>query len=207
MLPVVYSANRPGEIFVRGYGWISAFSWDDGFIYDEYQLVTTSGGAINAGTEGVFFRDVQNKTYRQTNVQLSSQLPSGWEMIVLNIGLHVQGDIAEADAKAIHEYGYVEFTLDNQAVMKSGPVTAFPSGYGLYGHVDISSNAAASFIEYHNGLPIATAVPPLSIPIILTDLRTFRGTLHFYDTISSLSASATINIQMILHGFVKQPAM
>lgn len=206
-LPVAYNASRPGEIFVRSYGWINVFSWDDGFLYDEYQLVTTGGGAINAGTEGVFFRDIQNKTARQTNMSLTSQLPSGWEMIVLNIGVHVQGDIAEADAKAIHEYGYVEFVLDNSAVMKSGPVTAFPSGFGLHGHVDISSNTAQAFIEYGNGLPVATSVPPLSIPIILTDLRTFRGSIRFYDTISGLSAAATIKIQMLLHGFIKQPAM
>lgn len=221
MIPIVYAPKEPGQLIVRGYGPISVWSWDDNWIYDEYQLSTTAGGAISAGTEGVFFRDIAAKNYRQTNMSLQSQLPSGWEMIVLRIGLHIEQSYENDGANptaanslgwrtivaGILEYGYVEFILDNNAVMASGPASRFPIWAGVQGHIDVASNAAAAFSSVSNGTPVASAVPPLQIPIFISDARTFRGTIHFYDALAGLLASTTINIQMILQGFVKQPAM
>jgi hypothetical protein len=140
-------------------------------------------------------------------------------MIVLGIHLHVQGAAAtpagvestigyQGIIEAILERGYCEFILDNSAVLASGPATRFACPYGLGGHVDVSNAAAdAVFAEWNNGYPVATAVPPLQIPIIITDKRTFRGTIHFYTACSGLLASQTIKVQMILHGFKKMPAM
>lgn len=222
MIPLVYAPKEPGQLIIRGYGPISVWSWDDGFIYDSYTLSTTAGGAITAGTEGVFFRDIQNKNYRRTNMNLSSQLPSGWEMIVLRIGLHVQSAFAQTDGSFpsaanavgfqtildnILEYGYVEFILDNNAVLASGPASRFPIFGGLGGHINVASNADAAFAVGNNGVPVFTAVPPLQIPIFISDARTFRGTIHFYEAIAGLLASTDIEIQMVLHGFIKQPAM
>lgn len=218
MLPVVYAPKEPGQLFIRGYGAISVWSWDDGFLYDEYELTTSGAGAIAAGTEGVFFRDIQNKNYRQTNMSLSSQLPSGWEMIVLRIGVHVQGDPADrtsaattalsvATVQGILAYGYCEFIMDNSAVMASGPATRFPIFGGLGGHMDVGSNALANFAEMNNGSPVFSAVPPMQIPIIISDTRTFRGTIHFYEAVTGLGVDDTVNIQMVLHGFLKKPAM
>lgn len=214
-MPLIYAPAEPGQIIVRGYGPISVWSWDDGFLYDEASLTTTSGGALSAGTDLVFFRDVASKNKKQTNMTLTSQLPSGWEVIVLKIGIYIPGSTNEALWKAIVEYGYVEFVLNNTARLASGPVSRFPLGGGLFGHVDVSdvdSAAELSFMNYNVGTPIATAVPPLSIPIVITDKMTLQGTLHFYDTIStigglSIPATTTVSIQMVLQGFVKMPAM
>lgn len=218
MIPLVYASQEPGTLIVRGYGPISVWSWDDGFLYDSATMDTTAGGAVAAGTELVFFRDIQNKTYYQTNMSLSSQLPSGWEMIVLQASIHIPDtpvDQTDADTIAtstalvqqILEYGYVEFMLDNSAIIMSGPVSRFACPYGLAGHLDVAGNAAGSFASFANGSPIASAVPYLQIPMIISDARTFRATLHLYDALANCPESAEITIHMILHGFVKSPAM
>lgn len=223
MLPLVYSPKEPGQLVIRGYGPISVWSWDDGFLYDSEVITTTAGGAIDAGTEAVFFRDIQNKNFRQTNMSLSSQLPSGWEMIVLRIGLYVEGSPADRgespfiteneinlsvqNVRGILEYGYVEFIMDNSAVMASGPATRFPIFGGMGGHIDFASNAIGAFAQTNNGTPAFMAVPPMGIPIIISDARTFRGTIHFYTAIANLGISDPVTVAMVLHGFVKKPAM
>lgn len=218
MIPLVYASQEPGTLIVRGYGPISVWSWDDGFLYDSATIASDGAGAVAAGTEIVFFRDIQNKTYQQTNMSLSSQLPSGWEMIVLQMGIHIpQEPVDESDADTVAtstamvqqlvEYGYVEFMLDNSAVLMSGPVSRFACPWGLAGHVDVASNAAGSFALFGNGAPIANAVPYLQIPIFISDTRTFRATLHLYDALAGCPLSATMRIHMVLHGFIKSPAM
>jgi len=223
MLPLVYSPKEPGQLVIRGYGPISVWSWDDGFLYDSVVIEVSAGGAIAAGTEGVFFRDIQNKNFRETNMSLSSQLPSGWEMIVLRIGLYVEGSPATRgqdpyitstnvlagvqNVRGILEFGYVEFIMDNSAVMASGPATRFPIFGGLGGHIDFSSNAIGAFAQVNNGTPAFMAVPPMGIPIVITDARTFRGTIHFYEAVGSLGANDDVTVQMGWHGFVKKPAM
>lgn len=218
MIPLVYASEKPGELIVRGYGPISVWSWDDGFLYDAVDLTSTAGGAVAAGIELVYFRDIQNKTYQQTNMSLTSQLPSGWEMIVLQIGIHIpdwpvdntsSATIATsvAMARQVLEYGYAEFILDNSAVIASGPVSRFASPWGVFGHLDFSSNAIGAIATHQNGTPVQSAVPYLQIPIFLSDSRTFRGTIHFYDALSGCPASGTMRIHMVLHGFMKSPAM
>lgn len=206
MNPVIYP-NEPGYVHVNNYGWVEVASWEDGFLYDEVSTTTSGAGAIAAGTELTFFRDVQSKTLKQTNMSLSSQLPSGWEMIVLRVALHIQGVIATADVKAVLEYGYVQLLLDNSVVAMEGPATRFPCGWGLNGHLDAGDTAALDIHQFNNGAPVVTAVPPLSIPIIITPQNTFRATLHWYDALSSLSTSTEIKFQMVMHGLKKAPAM
>ena len=218
MIPLVYASQEPGTLIVRGYGPISVWSWDDNFLYDAVDLVSTGGGAVAAGTEMVFFRDIQGKTYQQTNMSLTSQLPSGWEMIVLQVGIHIPDtpvDITSsatiatsvAMAQSVLEYGYAEFILDNSAVIASGPVSRFASPWGVHGHLDFSSNAIGAVASLQNGTPVQAAVPYLQIPIFLSDMRTFRGTIHFYDALAGCPAAATMRIHMVLHGFMKSPAM
>jgi len=220
MIPLVYASQEPGTLIVRGYGPISVWSWDDGFLYDSATMTSTAGGAVAAGTELVLFRDIQNKTYYQTNMSLTSQLPSGWEMIVLQAGIYIPNQPVDetnaatiatsvAMAQQVMEYGYAEFMLDNSAVIMSGPVSRFACPWGLAGHVDVASVAgsAGSFSVLGNGSPIASAVPYLQIPIFISDARTFRATIHLYDALAGCPAAATMTIHMVLHGFIKSPAM
>lgn len=218
MIPLVYASQEPGTLIVRGYGPISVWSWDDGFLYDSANLTSDGAGAVAAGTELVYFRDIQNKTYQQTNMSLTSQLPSGWEMIVLQIGIHIPDNPVDntdsstiatsvAMARQVLEYGYAEFVLDNSAVIASGPVSRFACPWGLSGHLDFASNAIGAIATHQNGTPIQSAVPYLQIPIFISDSRTFRGTIHLYDALAGCPASATMKIHMVLHGFMKSPAM
>lgn len=218
MIPLVYASQEPGTLIVRGYGPISVWSWDDGFLYDSATISSTAGGAVAAGTEIVLFRDIQNKTYQQTNMSLTSQLPSGWEMIVLQAGIYIPNQPVDetsaatiatstAMAQQVVEYGYVEFMLDNSAVIMSGPVSRFQCPWGLSGHIDVAGNAAGSFAVLANGSPVPSGMPYLQIPIFISDARTFRATLHLYDALAGCPASATMRIHMLLHGFIKAPAM
>ncbi|MCH8290280.1 hypothetical protein IH992_04150 [Candidatus Poribacteria bacterium] len=74
----------PRLIYISGHGVITADDW----IYDRiYDTVQKSAGAIAIGTQDDVFTDMSNKDLRQTNMTMNNQLPKGWQMIVMNIGI------------------------------------------------------------------------------------------------------------------------
>lgn len=201
-------SGRPGEIYVRGVGTIDVASWDDDMIYDTVDVDANTG----AGSELVFFRDISNKTYRQTNMSLSSQLPTGWQIIGLKVGCYVSPETAALDAdpaahrataaniRNVIRYGYAELELDGRLIVKHGPIWTFQPGYGIWGTDDASAAGLFS-----NGVPSPVAVPILSIPIYITDQQTIRGSVRFYTT-PGLSGDEKVSITMFIYGFVKRPA-
>jgi len=201
---LITPGRYPGQLHVRGIGDIQIESWDVGMIYDTVTIEPTSGTTLAGGSEFVFFRDIQNKTYLRTNMTLSSQLPVGWELIILHIGIHIPANVARTDALAILRYGYVEFVLDNTAVFRQGPATSFPSGYGLWGTMNVSSTGAVEDSVYGNGLPSA-GIPYLSLPIRLTDKRTFRGMIKFFEDVTLSASDVDIPVTMYLDGLLKMP--
>ena len=204
-MSLVRQGRYPGELLVEGYGSIRAVSWDEGIIYDTVTF-TASGGAIAAGTQYTFFRDISSKDKRQTNMTLSSQLPSGWEIIVLKVGLHIPSNANETDVHEIVHYGYAKFTLDDTYDAKEGLVPMFQGGYGVHGAVSVGHISAATATYFNVGLPSFASVPNLRIPIIITDKRTFRGSVEFYDALTMSASAVTVDVCMFLYGFVRQPA-
>jgi hypothetical protein len=202
---LVRMGRAPGELYIEGYGTIRAVSWDEGYIYDTVTF-TASGGAIAAGTEYTFFRDITNKNERQTNMTLSSQLPSGWEMIVLKVGFHIPVTVDVTDMNNILHWGYTKLLLDNTFIAREGLPTMFQGGYGMWGQVSVGHTAAATATFFNNGLSSPASVPNLRIPIIITDKRTFKGTWQTYDALTMSGASVEIQCAMYLYGFIRQPA-
>lgn len=211
----VSQGKHPGELFIQGYGPILAVSWDEGLVYDQVDLTTASGAAtVAAGSEMVFFRDITAKNNLETNMQIQSQLPSGWEMIVLKVGIHVptmitcSGNVTatQTEFEQLLRYGYAELKLDNTFVAKSGLIPMFGDGYGIHGSVSVGHTSAATAQFFNNGLPSFSAHPNLRIPIVITDKRTFQGTIHFYDQLTFNGNDTTVAITMYLYGFIRQPA-
>lgn len=205
-MSLVRQGRYPGELFIEGYGTIRAVSWDEGIIYDTVTFTADGSGNIAAGTTYTFFRDITNKDKRQTNMTLSSQLPSGWEIIILKVGLHLPSNAHETDVHQIAHYGYAKFTLDDTYDAKEGLVPMFQGGYGVHGSVSVGHTAAATATFFNVGLPSFASVPNLRIPIIITDKRTFRGTVEFYDQLTMSANDVTNDVCMYLYGFVRQPA-
>lgn len=203
----IQQGRHPGELYIPGYGNILAVSWDEGLIYDRVALTTGSGVAtVAAGSELTFFRDVQSKNDLQTNMSLSSQLPSGWEMIVLKAGIYIPSTAVETDVEMIMRYAYCEFVLDNTFVAKSGLMPMFALGYGVHGNVSVGHTSAAVIDFYANGVAGFASVPNLEIPLVITDKRTFKGSVHFYDQLTFAANDTTVNLTMMLYGFLRQPA-
>lgn len=210
---LIIPGRNPGELYIRGIGAIMVESWDDGMIYDTVEIAPTSGTTLQASKEFVFFRDVQNKKETQTNMTISSQLPSGWELIVLDIGFflfpwdHGQGQALDPDdAKNLLRYGYLQIILDNSFIAREGPVTSFPSGYGPWGTVNIShAGTAVEAALINNGLPSPASKPFLSIPIRITDRRTFQARLKYFTDVTLSNASMKVYATVYLAGLLKMP--
>jgi len=218
-LPVIAQGREPGEVYVRGVGFIRVETWDDGMIFDTIYIRPTSGTTLAGGTRYIFFQDLLRpqavvsawggenlKPASETNMTTPGQLPSGWELIVLDIGVHIPADISRTDANAILKYGYLEFKLDGSSVRMSGPLTRFASGYGIWGTANVASTSGSVNVGiYQNGLPSIAGKPLLSLPIYITDKRTFRAELVFEEDITLSASDVIIPVTMYLAGLLKAP--
>lgn len=175
---------------------INLVEWLEDAIYDRVAV----GAAITAGTEYIYFRDLANKSLDATNMQVSSKLPAGWEMIVWRIGIVVAAGAQFVDTVLVHDNGYVEFTVGHNKIIRQGPVYTFPSGWGLDGSVDITAAATAHSVTL--GAAGTNFIAPLSIPVYLTEDLNFRLMLKFF---SAVTLQAQTNVTALLWGWIKRP--
>lgn len=182
--PGVSATGKPGELFIEGVGVRKFADMRQDVIYDRVQLTPA---AIPAGTNFVFYRDIQGKTRQDTNMSQSSRLPEGQEAIVYRINVMPQADVDPADIRLIIAQAYFEFVLDDDNRVKSGPAAVFPAAYGQYGNEQTTETASTVGV-ISNGIPSAGANPRLLIPIYISEGRTFRANLNFY-TLTTLSAT------------------
>jgi len=176
---------------------INLADWVDDVIYDSEDV----GASISAGAEYTFFRDIQDKDLIDTNMMISSKLPSGWEMVVWRIGFVVQSGAALDDLILIADRGYAQFLMGQNKIVRQGPIFTFQVGYGIQGGAD--GNSSATTVHTAQIGPVGTAlVAPLSIPIYIRDDDTFKATLKFFE---ATTLSAATKVWAILQGWIKRP--
>ena len=187
--PGVTATGKPGELFIEGVGVRKFADMRQDIIYDR---VLFTPAAIPAGTDFVYYRDIQGKTRQDTNMSQSSRLPEGQEAIVYRMNVMPQADMDEADVRLICAQGYAEAILDDDLRIKSGPVVTFPSAWGTYGNEQTTTNLATVGVMT-NGVPSPGANPRLMIPVYLAENRTFRFDIKFF-TLTTLSATGYVYV-------------
>lgn len=118
-------------------------------MYDE---IVIPAGAVTANQSYTFFNAPTGKGILSTNMGSNKKIPGGTVFTCYFVGFRVLTTYGNtltlaADARKIYENSAINFMI-NQTPLSKGPVTTFPSGYGLYGS---SSETDTSFVE--NGFP------------------------------------------------------
>lgn len=177
----VQPGPEPGTIYVPGQGMQKITDWRTDIIYDAELLPTT----IAAGQQFIFFRNLAiagvPKTRRETNIITPSQLPYGNRAVIYGIHFHPIFNAFPDDAIALLSNGYVELVTGDTKREAAGPIWRFPSPYGITGFAGLDGGGAPMVLSaINNGVPSASAIGKMEIPVELPSLMTFQATLTFF---------------------------
>lgn len=145
---------------------------------DKYDTVCVPTGVIAAGTEFIFFQNLQAKTFMDTNFRTPTKLSAGESMVLDRIGLHVRLSTgvsfpAPQDVKSILENAFYRLKI-NDILQDEGPAIKFPSGYGLYGQTTENGQGIVT-----NGVPASASTSRLVKKQLLNQNHELYGTLRF----------------------------
>lgn len=145
---------------------------------DKYDSVLVPAGAQVAGTQFVFFQDVQGKRLLDTNIKTPRKLSAGESMVLDRIGIYVRlatGDTVTVprDIKKIVENAFYSLKI-NDILQEEGPVVKFPSGYGLYGNTTETDAGIVSI-----GVPATASAARLVKKQMLNQNHELDGTMTF----------------------------
>lgn len=202
--------GRPGKFLETGTGKVVDIS--DYREDDKYDTEIIAAGAVAAGTQFLFFRNVAAKQRVDTNFLQQSRLSAGEEMIIDRVGLTIRmatGNLlpAPADIKRVAEDAFWRVEV-NSLLLIEGPAIKFPSGYGLAGNTVENGQGIVSI-----GVPSTAAAAKLLKTQLVTSEHDVQGFLTFYNrdwTGAALAAgdrmptlSTPILVTGWLHGLIK----
>jgi hypothetical protein len=145
---------------------------------DKYDTIAISAGGIVAGTEFVFFANIQNKREADTNIKTPRKLSAGESMVLDRIGLYFRlatGDVITVprDIKKIVDNAYYRMKI-NDLLQAEGPAIAFPSSYGMYGQTTETDAGIVSI-----GVPATASASKLVKKQLLNQNHELEGILRF----------------------------
>jgi hypothetical protein len=146
---------------------------------DKYDTVVfPAGEVIDAGTEFIFFQDIQQKRDLDTNFKTPRKLSAGESMVLDRIGLYPRlalGDVIDLprDIKKILENAFYRLKI-NDILQDEGPAIKFPSGYGIYGNTTENDAGIVSL-----GVPATASAARLVKKQMLNQNHELDGVLRF----------------------------
>lgn len=183
---------------------------------DVYDTVLVPDGAVTAGDEFLFFRDLQNKRRIDANIQTPGKLAAGEKLLLDNIGLEINLATGEtfpnpSDVKRIAYNALYEFRLSGELIAR-GPVYKYPSGYGLAGQTQEAGQGIVSI-----GVASTAARAGLARKHLITgDRHEIEGRLVFEQRqwlapdIAAAQQLPTLDnnvtVKNMLHGLRSEPA-
>jgi hypothetical protein len=218
--------GQPGRFLETGSGQIlniSEYREDDK--YDTIVIYSDNFEHITAGTQYVFFRDVEKKFPIDTNLTQPSRLSMGEEMVVDRVGASVdlyagEYSVANSDFGQVVFNGHLRVNVNN-LLLAEGPLVKFASGYGLTGsgiyHTgDNLAGVSNTGIFVNIGVPSQAAVPKLVRTQTLTEKHEFIGYLSFFSRawmdrkqsqfevgMAEIEYSSVVPVKCWLHGLLK----
>jgi len=198
--PGITPTGNPGEFYIEGVGVRTFADMRQDMIWD--RVGGSIGTAIAAGDDFVFFRDTQDKSRYETSMRQQSTLPLGQEGLIYRIG--AMPDIMETaeDQQLMIQGGFVDFVLDDNNIVKSGPMWTFPCAYGTYGNI-MTTEATETPGCITNGVPSAGANPRLMLPHYLSNGRSFRADITYYEAVTITAADAYLWV--LLDALITRP--
>lgn len=204
---IAVPGKEPGEVFIPALN--KSFKQVELREDDVFDHVQQASGSITAGTELVVFRDLTDKNEQHTSLNASRRIQSGDEAAVFRVGVYVAGALGNtlptfADYRKVYANAQLELKF-NRRLISTGPITKYPSGYGLGGFSDETGATAVS-----NGVPSAAASPTLFVPQQLKDDDDLNAKIRFpggaWITSYAVPVLDTrVIIGVYLHGVMKAP--
>lgn len=157
---------------------------------DKYDsIVIPFAQQIVAGTELVFFQDVQQKLSTDSNIKTPRKLSAGESMVLDRIGLYFRLAVGESissarDIMKVVENCYYRLKI-NDILQEEGPAIKFPSGYGLYGNTTENNTSVVSV-----GVPATASAARLIKKQMLNQNHELDGTMRFDARTWTQSASS-----------------
>jgi len=169
--------GKPGALFIEELGVeidIRDLRWDS-----KYDSVSIAAGAMVAGTQFVFWRDLGGKQAIDTNISSPNRLAAGEVMLLKRVGVYIRSAsgnlmVPTADFKRCVDDAYLRYTL-NDLLVAEGPLFKFQSGYGFVG----SEAGAPGIIS--NGVASTSAADMLNRDQVVTKDMDLGGVMTFFD--------------------------
>lgn len=159
---------------------------------DKYDTVAVPGDNtdIDAGTEFIFFQDIQGKRDLDTNIKTPRKLSAGESMVMDRIGLYVSSSTGKANPRPVQFKMLIDnafFRLKiNDILQDEGPAIKFPSGYGWYGQTTEDDQGIISI-----GVPATASASRLIKKQMLNQNHELDGVLRYDARLWLLSAGPT----------------
>lgn len=215
---IAVPTGKAGELFIPALG--KAFMQVELREDDVYDTVQVHGagdapGAIAAGTEFEFFRDLQNKNEQHTNLPQPRRIQAGDEVAVFRIGLYPRNKcgsvhVVGADILQVVENAQLDVRF-NRRIITSGPALKYPSGYGVSGFSDLGA-ASVGNQALSIGVPSVAAAPTLFVPQQLRDNDDIVAKLRFPNAawlndyvVPTTTSVAGIPMTLFFRGVIKSP--
>lgn len=147
---------------------------------DKYDsVIIPASTALVAGTEFIFFQDIQGKRDLDSNFRTPRKLSAGESMVLDRIGLSIRLAIGNVitfprDIKKVVESGYFRLQV-NDMLVDEGPVIKFPSGLGLYGQTTETDSGIVSI-----GVPATASAARLKKTQVLNQNHELSGSIAYH---------------------------
>lgn len=154
----------------------------EGSKYDTVLINATPLGppavGIPAGTQFVFFQDIQGKRETDCNIKTPRKLSAGESMVLDRIGLYwrlATGNVVTVprDVKKCVENSFFRLRI-NEILQDEGPSIRFPSGLGMYGNTTETDAGIFSI-----GVPATASAARLVKRQLLNQNHELDGVLEF----------------------------
>ena len=146
---------------------------------DKYDsIIIPPDELVVAGTECIFFADLQGKRQTDTNFATQRKLSAGESMVLDRIGLYFRLAVGNSitsgrDVMKIVENSYYRLSI-NDILQDEGPAIKFPSGYGLYGNTTENNTSIMAL-----GVPATASAARLVKKQMLNQNHELNGLLRF----------------------------
>lgn len=212
---IAVPTGKAGELFIPALGksFMQVELREDD-IYDTVQVGAVAG-AIPAGSEFEFFRDLSNKNEQHTNIPQPRRIQSGDEVAIFRIGLYARNKcgsihVVATDILQIVENAQLDLRF-NRRIVTSGPAMKYPTGYGVAGFSDLGGVAAGNQ-AVSIGVPSVAAAPTLFVPQQLRDNDDIVAKLRFPSAawltgyvVPTTTSVAGVPMTLFLRGVIKSP--
>lgn len=210
MNQIAVPTKNAGELFIPALG--KTFQQVELREDDVYDTVQLEAGAIAAGTEYDWFRNVEDKNEQHTNIPQARRIASGDEVAVFRIGVHpreAQGNVLPNAVDIKKVFGNAHLLLKfNKRIITDGPAIKYPTGYGLSGSSNEVAAPGISFVSV--GVPSMAAAPTLFVPQQLKGDDDIIAKLRFPNAVWAAgyvvpTTAEDLMVSLFLRGVIKSP--